>query len=262
MRYFIICLLLLTQGCVSNLVVPDELVKASNDCQTRIAKVQVEEARTRSIVGIQVYKDETAGLLSQAISALTATNDPFRVCNDPLVNYIQAQGRLSAANAQTLGRLVGITGIIGGIYATGQATEDLVNAGGSSDTTVNAVGSRVSFAGGSVGSSNGGLPGGSGGSGTTGGTDISQSSSGDLMPLTMDNIAITSGNQSYSNTRPQASTSYNPIINAAPGEQNITQQELGAPNNNATGDGAVIQPAVEPMTLEECWAGGGCGAGY
>jgi len=261
MRYFIICLVLLTQGCVSNLVVPDELVKAADACQTRIQKVQVEEARARSIVGIQVYKDETAGLLSQAISALTATNDPFRVCNDPLVHYIQAQGKLSAANAQTLGRLVGISGIIGGIYATGAAATDLLEAGGSDSTTVNAVGSRVSFAGGAVGSNNGGLPGNNGGSGSTGGVDISQSSSGDLMPLTMDNIAITSGNQSYSNTRPQASTSYNPIINAAPGTQNITQQELGAPNNNATGDGAVITPAMPP-TIEECWAGGGCGDAY
>ena len=256
--------MLLLQGCISQLVVPDELVKAADACQTRIAKVQVEEARTRSVVGIQVYKDETAGLLSQAISALTGRTDPFRVCNDPLVNYIQAQGRLSAANAQTLGRLVGITGIIGGIYATGQATEDLVNAGGSSDTTVNAVGSRVSFAGGSVGSNNGGLPGQrSGGAGSSsGGVDISQSSSGDLMPLTMDNIAITSGDQSYSNTRPQASTSYNPIINAAPGEQNITQLEQPGSSNNASGDGATIQPATDPITLEECWAGGGCGAAY
>jgi hypothetical protein len=134
---------LILGGCAGVPVVPQAMLDQENSCFESIALAEMEKAKQNQTVQKMTFTDERNYVMVVAIEALARNNQaqtisPFMPCTATVAAYLQEAGMNGRSNNQILGKVVGATAIIGGIWATGNVLEGLVTSGGN---TIN--GSRV-----------------------------------------------------------------------------------------------------------------------
>jgi len=132
-------------GCAKPVMIPAEIMTAENECMREVAKVQISTNAANMRQTTMQFKDERNAVLVIAIEALAKSNaqvavSPFIPCTLTVQAYLRENGAVMRSNNDITKKAVGIVGVVGGIWAAGNALEGLVGLGGA---TTNISGSRV-----------------------------------------------------------------------------------------------------------------------
>ena len=159
-----VSVLLIFAGCAKPVIIPPELLAQETECMAQVAKVQISTNAANYRQTRREFKDERNAVLVIAIEALAKSNaqvalSPFIPCTQTVQAYLRENGAVMRSNNDITQKAIGVVGIVGGIWAAGNAIEGIMSNVGSS-TEIS--GSRVvqnsdNYGNGSISSSGAGL---------------------------------------------------------------------------------------------------------
>lgn len=129
-------------GCASLDPVPQAMIDSENLCFKEVAKAQIAEASASSSIKIVEFKDERNYVMALAIEKLGNAATPVQVssfipCTLTVQAYLRESGAaVRSANAITQ-KAVGAIGVVGGIWAGGEAISSILGAGVGATTYTN-----------------------------------------------------------------------------------------------------------------------------